>query len=132
MKIKAALVLLSMLAVSGCETTGDGVLTHTSYAMTAQDRAVVHSTLQSKLKARGLVVEHLQASEHLDSRMVIVCGYVSGATASGGRTKPAVFGGTFTTTGRTSFSLFGGGGSGQDSNRTAAVRGICKANGISI
>lgn len=50
MKIKAALVFLSMLAVSSCETTGDDVLTHTSYAMTAQDPAVVQSTLQSKLK----------------------------------------------------------------------------------
>lgn len=132
MKVKATLVFLSILAVSGCETTGDDALTHTSYAMTAQDRAVVQSTLQSKLKAPGLVMERLQSSEHLDSRMVIVCGYVSGATPSGGRTKPAVFGGTFTTTGRTSFALFGGGGSGQDTDRTAAVRAICKANGISI
>lgn len=132
MKIQAALVFLSVLAISGCETTGDDVLTHTSYAMTAQDRAVVQSTLQLKLKARGLVVENLRASERLGSGAIAVCGYVSGATSSGGRTKPAVFGGTFTATSRTSFALFGGGGSGQDSNRTAAVRAICKANGISI
>lgn len=132
MKARAALVLLSMVAVSGCETTGDGVLTHTSYDMTAQDLAVVQSTLQFKLKAKGLKVDSWRASEHLNSGMVTVCGYVSGATSSGGRTKPAIFGGTFTTTSRTSFSLFGGGGRGQDSDRTAAVRAICKANGISI
>ncbi len=132
MKVQAILIILSSLAISGCETTGDGVLTHTSYAMTAQDRAVVQSTLQSKLKAPGLVVEHLQASEHLDSGAITVCGYVSGTTPSGGRTKPAVFGGTFATNSRTSFGLFGGGGSGQDAGRAAAVRGICMANGISI
>lgn len=132
MKIQAVLTILSALALTACETTGDGVLTHTSYAITAQDRAVVQSTLQTKLKARGLQLERLRASEHLDSGMVTICGYVSGATASGGRTKAAVFGGTFTSAGRTGFSLFGGGGSGQDAGRTAAVKAVCAANGITI
>lgn len=132
MKVQAILTILSTLALSACETTGDGNLTHTSYSLTAQDRAVVQSTLESKLKARGLRLDRLRASEHLDSSMVTVCGYVSGATASGGRTASAVFGGTFTTAARTGFSLFGGGGSGQDAGRTAAVRSICAANGIAI
>ena len=132
MKVQAVLVILSALVLSACETTGDGVITHTRYAMTDQDRAVVQSTLQSKLKARGLRLERLQASEHLDSGMVTVCGHVSGATTSGGRTASAVFGGTFTTAARTGFTLFGGGGSGQDAGRTAAVRAICAANGIAI
>lgn len=132
MKIQACLAILSVLALSACETTGGGDTTHTTYSLTAQDRAVVQSTLQSKLKAAGLRLERLRATEHLDSGMVTVCGYVSGATASGGRTASAVFGGTFTTTARTGFSLFDGGGSGQDAGRTAAVRAVCEANGIAI
>ncbi|OCW55516.1 hypothetical protein [Hoeflea olei] len=131
-KIHMALAAFSMIALTGCETTGGVATSHISHSVTAEERALVHATLSSKLKARGLQIEKLQATEHLDSGMITICGYVTGITPAGTRSKPAVFGGTITANQKSAFTLLGGGGSGQDASRSHAVKTICQANEIYI
>lgn len=131
-KTLLALAVLSALSLAGCETAGSVATTHVSHSVTAEERALVQSTLSAKLKAPGLQIERMKATEHLASGMITICGYVTGVTPAGTRSKPAVFGGTITANQKSVFSLLGGGGSGQDVNRTHAVKTICQANEIYI
>jgi len=126
--------MLAAAMLSGCvsiDGSDDGVITHTDHTVTTSERAVVMAKLQSALKAPGLRLRGLQASEHLETGTVTICGYVSGISSAGSRSPEAVFGGQIIRSGG-EFVLFGGGGQGQDSNRAAQVRAICAAAGIHI
>lgn len=130
--IRVALAALAAIVLAGCETTGSGDTTHVTHSVTAEERALVQSTLSAKLKAPGVQIESLKATEHLGSGAVIICGYVTGITSAGTRSKPAVFGGMISANQKSAFSLFGGGGAGQDANRANAVRAICDANYVNV
>jgi hypothetical protein len=132
MKLRTYVAAAAIIFLTGCETSGNVATSHVDHKITSEQRALVQATLSAKLKAAGVRIETMRATEHLSSGMIIICGYVTGITPAGTRSKPAVFGGTITSNQRSVFSLIGGGGTGQDSTRTLAVKTACQANEIHI
>lgn len=134
MRTIGILTMLAAATLSGCvsiDDGGDGVIRHVDHTITSSERAAVMARLQASMKAPGLKVNGLQASESLATGAVTICGYVSGITSAGTRSPDAVFGGEIALAGG-HFVLFGGRGKGQDPNRVALVRGACAAAGIYI
>lgn len=121
--------------LSACVTDEDSygndtsIITHTHHSITARDRAMVQSTFETRLRIKGLQFKRLEASEHLESGAVTLCGYVSGISPAGTRSPDSVFGGVFSNDGR-HFTLFGGGGQGQDPGRIQRVKMMCGIAGI--
>ncbi len=130
MRLGAGVIALSILVAT---TASAGTLTHTSYSVTSSDRAAIVQAMTKLLKVKGIEVQGLKGSESLTTGAIAVCGYVTGLTASGVRTKPAIFGGQFSTVQRSLFHPFGdGGGKGASADRIKVVKTICDANGIGM
>ncbi len=121
------IALFAAIVASGCETTGDGYLTHSDHRLTGSERAAVQAGMDSYFKA-PVSLSNLKATYRLSDGSIPVCGYVT-AQVGGKTSPPALFAGTLSGSG---FSPLRIPGKGQDPQRIATVRAFCSAEQISI
>ncbi|KAA0970700.1 hypothetical protein FPY71_09435 [Aureimonas fodinaquatilis] len=132
MKAQNVVLLAATMLLAGCDTARIEVPTHSSREVNQSEKAAVLHRLASDPSAPGIMIEHIEGSEHRQTGVLTVCGYVTGITPAGTRSRPALFGGQIEPVPPYKFTPFAAPGKGQNNQRTATLRSLCAADGLQV